>query len=1009
MTSFARKLRATIQNTTRSLPASQMLTETYIAGNLVALDSSCGRVLRLGGLRTMRALSNYDEYLDRMARRLAAAMARPGHSIQAYFVRDPTFAQAWADELTRPQRNAADYFDLDLAENIDIRNGLIAGRVIPEYTYLVLWTRPSAIDIKEVQAVDSDIRSPEMWPIAENAQKILPFSLKLETLHNSWADDVIETLTSMEITLSPTTVQEALTAMRASIRPALTSTNFPTWLPGDAPASNAKPAIKRSDIPVSRATDKDISGDIWPSLSDAIFDGVDAQIITGDRVRLGNTIWATYEMSRGPLDQQAFSSLLRRLRQDTDFPWRASFHIETDVFARLGIKKILAMLSSITSKDHTKLLYDAIRWSETSERAGRKVVGMQAIFSTWASVAEERAKPGTIDVRASRLQRSIESWGSCQISAGGDPLTLTIGGGLGINPSSPAQRGEVPVDVALRFLPLDRSASPMSSGSITFVTETDTPFAWDIGSSLQDTAADFIVGPPGKGKSNLISSMIMAYVLSPTTLAKMSDRSLPYYGMIDIGYSQIGVINTLREALPPHRTEEAQYHRLQNTDEYSINPLDTQPGFRHPIAVERDAMVNFFTTLVTPVGAPRPPSRLSELAGAVIDQAFRSVSDLPEDQGTPKKWVRGYDREADALIQHYNIPVDEGRTVWWAIVDMLHQIGTPEATNAAILVQRNAVPRTDDLGKVLTTTGIENVWGAARTDTTERLVDMFRIALTSVATDFKILSRPTRFRLGQGRVVVLDLGSIVGGEGAAAEKKTAVMYMLARSVLTKDFYLTDDLLSKAPAIWAAWHTRRVRLYREAPKRLVYDEYHKTKSAEGVREQLIVDIREGRKWGVQVQVASQDIGDFDPRALANATSVFILGLGNDDAVRRVAEIYNLSVEAVRRLRENLNGPSRRGAPFLGIFSMKDGRHEHFLYNVKSAYELWSDSTSPNDVAVRNRVVAKIGYSTACLALARRFTAGTAKSAMERLIAEDPNMPVFETIADEIVASHLKGLN
>ena len=61
---------------------------------------------------------------------------------------------------------------------------------------------------------------------------------------------------------------------------------------------------------------------------------------------------------------------------------------------------------------------------------------------------------------------------------------------------------------------------------------------------------------------------------------------------------------------------------------------------------------------------------------------------------------------------------------------------------------------------------------------------MFSTALSFVCKVFKILSQPTWFHLGVGRVVVLDVGSIANGEGPYAAKISTIVDMLAR-VLTQ--------------------------------------------------------------------------------------------------------------------------------------------------------------------------------------------------------------------------------
>ena len=50
--------------------------------------------------------------------------------------------------------------------------------------------------------------------------------------------------------------------------------------------------------------------------------------------------------------------------------------------------------------------------------------------------------------------------------------------------------------------------------------------------------------------------------------------------------------------------------------------------------------------------------------------------------------------------------------------------------------------------------------------------------------------------LGDARVVSLDLDEVAKSGGDAANRQTAVMYMLARYVLARHYYLTEDNVNR---------------------------------------------------------------------------------------------------------------------------------------------------------------------------------------------------------------------
>ena len=61
-----------------------------------------------------------------------------------------------------------------------------------------------------------------------------------------------------------------------------------------------------------------------------------------------------------------------------------------------------------------------------------------------------------------------------------------------------------------------------------------------------------------------------------------------------------------------------------------------------------------------------------------------------------------------------------------------------------------------------------------------------------------LLSQVTKFDLGEARVVSLDLDEVAKSGGDAADRQTAVMYMLARYILARHYYLTEDNLADIP-------------------------------------------------------------------------------------------------------------------------------------------------------------------------------------------------------------------
>src|SRR5690606_14434806 len=69
---------------------------------------------------------------------------------------------------------------------------------------------------------------------------------------------------------------------------------------------------------------------------------------------------------------------------------------------------------------------------------------------------------------------------------------------------------------------------------------------------------------------------------------------------------------------------------------------------------------------------------------------------------------------------------------------------------------------------------------------------------TDALNQYRILGKPTVFDIGEARVVSLDLDEVAKTGGVMAERQTAVMYMLARYILGKDYKLGPDTVNEMP-------------------------------------------------------------------------------------------------------------------------------------------------------------------------------------------------------------------
>jgi len=328
----------------------------------------------------------------------------------------------------------------------------------------------------------------------------------------------------------------------------------------------------------------------------------------------------------------------------------------------------------------------------------------------------------------------------------------------------------------------------------------------------------------------------------------------------------------------------------------------------------------------------------------------------------------------------------------------------------ATIAQRYAMPLLADAASIVRSQTVEDLYGSIKVATGETLINAFSRMMSSAIREYTILSRVTAFDLGEARIVSLDLDEVAKTGGDAADRQTAIMYMLARYVLARHYYLTEDLLKDLSPLYQDYHRKRILEIREDPKRIVLDEFHRTARAKAVRDQVIVDMREGRKWNVQVALISQSLDDFDPVMIEFVTSTFIMDAGPKQAVEKSAKVFGLSDTAKLALETRVHAPRAGGATFLAIFATKFGTNTQLITSTIGPIELWAFNTTAVDTRLRNALYEKIGAAQTRKLLATLYPAGSAARVIEErmnryrdktgIISEEKSESVIDELIEEI---------
>ncbi|MEM6811373.1 MAG: type IV secretion protein IcmB [Pseudomonadota bacterium] len=957
---------------------------------MVASDGSLVSYVRIDGSRQLVGEEEYKYLIEGATLKIGARFDRVGHAMQVYFVRDPERITEHLEDLVAPSKRTSIDAGLDVKDIFEERVRHLSRYLSFEECYFVLWTRPSILTKNELKRASKEAQE-KKWVKASTSQYPLAALDALRTRHKSFVASILSSLDELGISGKSMTTHEALKIIKNNLYPSKSHKEWNAVLPGDEFTPNA---------PMSKT---DMSEILWPSLRQQLA-LADAFIVNESIVRIGNKFWGGADITLAPMDPSPFPMLLNRLF-DAEIPYRISFLIEGGGAYSTAFRAFAATILGVTNALNKQIKYSL----EGLQRLARKepVVRLRISAATWADSQEEFK---VIEDRLSNLIQAMESWGYCQVSEfSGDPLDSVMSSALGIHCAGTAPVAVAPMYEVMKLMPWQRPSSPFEYGAMMFRTPDGKVWPYQTGTNVTTTWFDLIFAQPGAGKSVLLNSTNLATIFSPGI------QKLPYVAIIDIGPSSSGLISLIKEALPEERQGEVEHYRLQMNQEFAVNPFDTQLGCRYPLIDERSYLAELLTLLCTPPGAEMPYDGIQQLAGLVVDEMFRWRDDQAAN-AEPRPYLPRLDAHVDEALQKHNVhlPADP---YWWDIVDRMFELGEMEMATRA---QRYAMPTLADAVTASRRPQIRNLLEQTSVGmTAENVINAFERMITSSIREFPILAAVTQFDVSHARVCALDLMDVSPQGDDAADRQTAIMYMLARQILVRSWWVGPEMLSAIPEKYRQWHEVRIQDIMETPKRLCYDEFHRTNNSRSIRSQVIRDVREGRKRGVQIALSSQLLEDFDDSMIDLATGVWVLGAAiSDQAVDNIKDRFGLSDTARNVIRHKLTGPKSSGAPVLFVLGSVDGRYEQHLYNTLGPIELWALSTSSEDVAIRKRLYERLGSHRARQMLAANFPGGSARGEIKRriMMSADQGMTrsaalseVIEGIVEELVDASNSRLN
>lgn len=942
---------------------------------LVAKDGSLLSILNVHGYRRFIGSNEFAFLCEKLSEILQPAFSQEGHFLQFYFAHEGTNIDRSINDMLMPARRTAKRLGLDIQDIFDSRIDKLAQYCANEDCFLVLWTTPECLirsHYKHSLKQETEKVKSYKLPRLSDTQNLFSVLPEIRNIHDSFVSSVHEDLQHAGFYVDLLDVHTAVYETRKSVDEPVTDPTWRPFLPGD-----------KLPLRIPAHHEPDISSVMWPPL--------DQQIVprSGENeamkyAKVGNRIFAPFFIELFPKDIKPFYDLFRRVLS-SHMPWRISFYVAP---GGINITKSKAWLAQFLtfSSHHNRLLVDSHSLLKTlHERSDDPIIKLYVCLSTWANDDQ----PELLQERAAKLMKAVQSWGGCEVrDLSGDAFGTTMATAVGFTKRLNITATAAPLSDAVYMMPFVRPASPWNAGAMLFRTPDGKLWPYQPGSTHQVSWIDIIYARSGSGKSVLLNTLNLGLCL----LGGLSE--IPRIGIIDIGPSSKGFISLLQEGLPKERRDEVIYHRMTLDERNSINPFDTQLGARYPIKIHRSFLINFVSLLLVDHIEDRPFEGMTSMISMIIDETYKRFTENEQ----PKLYVPGSCSYVDDKLEELNLSPEPGKNMtWWEVTDILFENGERDR---AVMAQRYAMPTIADTVAIANTHMVKDLYGEVKTSTGEDYVAAYSRLISGVIRNYPTLTSITRLSIDHGRVIAIDLDEVAKTGSAAADKQTAIMYMLSRQILAKDFFLHSDEVEKMPKIYWEYHKRRIKQIMEEPKRMVLDEFHRTAKSPAIRDQVLQDMREGRKWKIHISLASQSLKDFDELMVEFATSIFIMDSGSSTSIEETCRVFGLTDTERTALSTRVHGPTSHGSTFIAQFVTKRGMNTQLLTSTISPVELWAFSTTTEDVRIREALYREIGPVSARQLLAEQFPKGSATDEIEAELKNDPTKTIGN-VCDDVV--------
>lgn len=965
---------------------------------LVFKDNTMLTILRYNGMLSQVSGSNFIRMIDQMAEHLNNLMLNSGYKIVCIFRKDlDAFSSLARIEGTKKQ--TARKLHLDLEDIIEESIDSARANVYDEEVYFGLMTNMSALDEVEAESIKKRKPNPDMdIPKISTAQNIYHNVSLLHSKHNEFVERFMGAFRGGDfyVSIEKVNAVKALSLIRHQAQPNSSPREWTPCIAIDQDAMRDQANVDVYNAPITfPATDDldDLSYLLPPELPRQLLSQTievlgSAENLPPNTIKSDGRLYASVFMDIPPTSPSMFNDIFAAFNNTAFYdtrgrvrtmPWMLTYVITGDGLAGSIMKKAFKDVIGLAppmSNAALQAAYNQLNWLKKNDKA---VVGIQISAMTWVDDVNEKSRE-VLSNRKNRLKYSMESWGSMKVIDNvGDPVMGWRSNLIGMSTKHVGTKGAAPLAQVLAMLPLTRPASAFKNGTVINRTLDGKLMLLEKFSSQMRTWVKCIVGTPGSGKSVMLNNELVE-----TCMLSGLDR-LPFITIIDKGESSSGFIDLIRDRLPHHLQHLATTKKLRKEKEYAINPFDIKVGLTRPLNDEKTQMEAFLTALLTPAESAKPYKDTLAFVSQLIVNLFDSVQE-GTDNGVPNKYQYRQNAELDEYLIANNIVTfeqsQEGQPIYhrpndvtyFALVRRLHLLGESfkedskqriEAWRARDLSHRLAMPTMVGLNSILATPKIKEAYTNI-VDSGETMPVYAKRAVAEAISSYPCFSHHTQFDVDTARLVSLDLQEVVSKQN---QKQSSLFVQIARMVGVKKINLSsEDVKSNAiPEIFRAYYKRELQNLNGDRKVLAIDEMHNYRGNTVFMGLLEVDAREGRKWGLELILASQNINDFYfPDTTDGTPKVDLLGFvthlclctapEGDDLVtfRKYFDPIDSNTGRYKIPNSTLDSIKldSSGLTYLSCLTTRKEKYTQLLTLQVAPKLLWSLTTTSEDRLIRN---------------------------------------------------------